>query len=391
MKKGMLSVIMCTVIVMIFMGGNVGAESKLPPLLGIATAGVGSGGHSMAVAYAPILQKHLGVQVRVMPAWSVAVNLSQIKDRRAYFVGGGVSQGNAGMAAEAHDIFASHEWGPQRVGIVWYNYTCPYGLMVRGDSDVKKIADLKGKKLAFYGSSPAWTSGLEGGLAFGRLSLNDVEKIEVGGYSQCARAVADGRADFTYNAPISTVTIEVEQNPKGIRYLPMDLNDKEGWDRYFEINPFFANLVCSTGVKSAAGVPMGNHPFVIWTYESVDQDLVYRVAKFFSEQHDQYKDLHANLSDMSFEKMVEFKNNGVAMPILPGSVKYLKEKGVWDEADEKWNNEQREKIDKLEQAWQAALDEAIPKKINPDYRNKAWLEIWEKHRSTLPRFRSRVK
>ena len=215
--------------------------------------------------------------------------------------------------------------------------------------------------------------------------------LKWGGYDHCARAVADGRADFTYNATISTVTIEVEQNPYGIRYIPMDLNNKAGWAKYFEINPFYSNLIATTGVKAARGVPMANHPFVIWTYKWVDEELIYRITKFFSEQHDQYKGGHVNLPDMSFENMVKFKDNGIAMPLVPGTVKYLKEKGKWDSSDEKWNNEQWAKLKKLAQLWETATEEAISKKINPDYKNKAWLEIWEKPRSTVPRFTCRAK
>jgi len=396
MRKTLLGVAVSLALGMTFLAGDVFAQAKpakgkLPSLIGIATAGVGSGGHSMAVAYAPVMQKHLGVPVRVLPAWSVAVNLSQIKDRKAHFVGGGQSQGSAGMAAEGQDYWADHAWGPQEVGIVWYNYTCPYGILVRGDSTIKTMADLKGKKAAIYLVSPAWTSGLEGCLAFAGLTMKDVQVVEVGGYDHCARAVADGRADFTYNATISTVTIEVEQNPYGIRYIPMDLNNKAGWAKYFEINPFYSNLIATTGVRSARGVPMPNHPFVIWTYKWVDEELIYRVAKFFAEQHDEYKGGHVNLPDMSFENMVKFKDNGIAMPLVPGTIKYLKEKGKWDASDENWNNAQWAKLKRLTQLWQEALDEAIPKKINPDYKNKAWLEIWEKYRSTVPRFSCRIK
>jgi TRAP transporter TAXI family solute receptor len=237
MKRNLLFGVISLALVVTFITGDAFAQKKptkgkLPPLIGIATAGVGSGGHSMAVAYAPVMQKHFGVPVRIMPAWSSGVNLAQIKDRKAYFSGGGASQSMAVDAIVARDFFADHAWGPQRVGTVWHNYACPYGIVVRGDSDIKTMADLKGKKAAIYLVSPAWKIGLEACLAFGKLTWKDVQTVEVGGYDHCARAVADGRADFTYNAPISTVTIEVEQNPKGIRYIPMDLKDKEGWERF---------------------------------------------------------------------------------------------------------------------------------------------------------------
>ncbi|MEW6184795.1 MAG: TAXI family TRAP transporter solute-binding subunit [Thermodesulfobacteriota bacterium] len=367
------------------------AKAKLPPLVGIASAGVGSAGHAMAVAYAPVLQKYLGVPVRVLPAWSAGVNLSQIKDRKAHFIGGGASQSMAVDAIVARDFFANHEWGPQEVGIVWQNYACPYGIMVRGDSKIKTMADLKGKKAAIYVVSPAWRLGLEACLAFGGLSLKDVQTVEVGGYDQCARAVADGRADFTYNAPISPVTIEVAENPNGIRYLPMDLKDKAGWERFWAIRSDSSGAICNSGVKAALGVPMVNSPFVVWTYKWVDQDFVYQLAKFFAEQHGQYKSLHPNLPDMSFESMVKFKDTAAAIPFLPGAVKYLKEKGKWDATDEKWNNAQWEKQKKLTALWDKAEEEANAKKIKIDYKNAAWMELWEKSKSDIPPFKARMK
>jgi TRAP transporter TAXI family solute receptor len=337
------------------------------------------------------MQKHFGVPVRVLPAWSAGVNLSQIKDRKAHFVGGGASQSMAVDAIVARDFFAAHEWGPQEVGTVWHHYPCPFGLMVRGDSPAKTIADLKGKKAAIYLVSPAWKLGLEACLAFGGLSMKDVQTVEVGSYDQCARAVADGRADFTYNAPISTVTIEVAENPYGIRYLPMDLKDKAGWERFWAVRSDISGAAASSGVKAALGVPMANSPFVIWTYKWVDQEFIYQLVKFFVDQYPQYKGLHPNLADMSFENMVKFKDTAAAIPILPGTVRYLKEKGKWDASDEKWNNEQWAKQKKLLQLWDKAEEEANAKKIRIDYKNKAWMELWEKYSAEIPPFKARMK
>ncbi|MBI4765008.1 MAG: TAXI family TRAP transporter solute-binding subunit [Deltaproteobacteria bacterium] len=367
------------------------AQGKIPPLIGVASAGVGSAGHSMAVAYAPIMQKYFGTPVRVLPAWSAGVNLSQIKDRKAHFIGGGASQSMAVDAIVARDFFANHEWGPQEVGTVWHNYACPYGIMVRGDSNIKTLADLKGKKAAIYLVSPAWRLGLEACLAFAGLSLKDVQTVEVGGYDQTARAVADGRADFTYNAPISTVTIEVAENPYGIRYLPMDLKDKAGWDRFWAVRSDSGGAICTTGVKAAIGVPMVNSPFVVWTYKWVDQDFVYQLAKFFSEQNAQYKALHPNLPEMSFEAMVKFKETAAAIPILPGTVRYLKEKGKWNASDEKWNDAQWATQKKLIELWDKAEEEANSKKIRIDYKNKAWMDLWEKSKAEIPPFKARLK
>ena len=49
------------------------------------------------------------------------------------------------------------------------------------------------------------------------------------------------------------------------------------------------------------------------------------------------------------------------------------------------------KLDQLAEAWQAALDEALPQKIVPKHDSDAWLEIWDKHRGKVEPFSMREK
>jgi len=377
--------------------GSVSAEAQqsankksIPPMIGIAASGLGSNGHAMAVAYAPHLQEYFGVPVRVMPSWSAAPGLLRIKDRRAHFNGGGISQSMALDTIFAKDYFADADWGPQEVGIIWNNTASPYGIVVRGDSDIKKMSDLKGKTAAIYITSPAWTIGLKGCLAFGGLTIDDIKTVEVGGYSQCARAVADGRADFTYNCPQSPVSFEIAEGPHGTRYIPMALDDKEGWDRFGKIRSDCLGAACKAGPKSSLGVPMVCSPFVLWTYKWLDDDLVYEIAKFFAENLDKYKGSHPYLYEMSLEETVKFKDRLAVVPFLPGTVKYLKERGLWSEDDEKWNNEGWKTEKKLRELWDQAVEEAHKKKIKVDYKNKKWVELWNKYRSSVPSMRPRA-
>jgi hypothetical protein len=52
---------------------------KLPSIIGIATIGLGTSSHTATVAYAPVLEKFLGVPVRTMPSDSTKVSFSQIR------------------------------------------------------------------------------------------------------------------------------------------------------------------------------------------------------------------------------------------------------------------------------------------------------------------------
>ena len=386
--KGIL-VILSTLVLFLFLTEVSGFSApKLPSMIGIATSGLGTAGHTTALAYGPVMEKFLGVPVRVMPADSTKTNFSQIREKKALFVGGGVSPSSQGTVIEGRHPFCVEGWGPQKLGTVWMGYDGPYGFAVRGDSSIKSIKDLKGKKIAWYSASPGWMSGAEGALRFGGLTLKDVELVRLGSYAACARAVVEGKADADYLMVSSAVTFEIAESPSGIRFLPMPLEDKEGWARYHELNPLIARGISEKGVKVARGIPMANHVFTCSTYLDVDSEHMYHIARFFGEAYDQYKDKNKDLEDMSLKKMREFLDTK-CLPVHPGVIKYLKEKNLWMAEDDKWNQERLEEMKQYEKAWMTALKEANTKGIKVDLNNEKWLKHWGDYLAKLPPFKMR--
>lgn len=359
------------------------SETDLPSMIGITTIGVGTASHSMTAAYAPILEEELGIKARAMPSDSTMVSFSQMRQGSALF--GSLSTPSLVEALHGDAPYNDSGWGPQKVALVWVGYDGPFGFVVRKNSDIESIEDLKGKKLAWYEGSPAWQNGAKGALAFGGLTLDDVELVKVGDYSSAAKAVVQGKADADYLAPFSSVTYEIAEAPSGIRYLPMPLEDEEAWARYHEHNPLAPKGICGKGVKVARGVPMANHLFVNATYLDKKDEHIYKVAKFFGEKYDSYKDRHDELKDMSIKKMKEYLETE-SIPVHPGTVKYLKEINVWTEKDDKWNNELIELAEKYNNAWNKAMSEAKEKEIKVDSDNEDWVELWDAHRKGLPRF-----
>jgi TRAP transporter TAXI family solute receptor len=362
------------------------ASSDFPSIVGIATIGVGTSSHTSTVAYAPLLEKELGVPVRAMPSDSTKVSFSQMREKKALY--GALSTSSLGVALQGERPYDVKGWGPQKIALLWMGYDGPFGFVVRKDSPIQSIKDLKGKKIAWYTASPAWMGGAEGSLRFGGLTLKDVDLVNLGSYSSCARGVAEGKVDAVYVSPVSPVTFEIAQGPSGIRYLPMPLEDKQGWERYREINPLIGNGICESGVAEARGVPMANHIFCTTTYLDTDTNQIYLVARFFGEAYDQYKDLNPNLKDMSLKKMRALLDMR-GLPVHPGTIKYLKEKNLWTSEDEKWNQELLENMNRYEKAWTEALNEAKAKGIEVEMDNKAWIECWDKYRTKLPQFKMR--
>jgi TRAP transporter TAXI family solute receptor len=360
------------------------AASKLPSIIGITTIGLGTSSHASTVAYAPFLEKYIGVPVRAMPSDSTKVSFTQMREKKALF--GALSSISLGTALQGDRPYNVEGWGPQKIGLVWMGYDGPFGFVVRKNSPIKSIKDLKGKKVAWYTASPAWMMGAEASLRFAGLTLADVELVRLGSYAACARAVAEGKADADYVSAVSGVTFEIAQGPSGIRYLPMPLEDKEGWNRFGDVNPLIGKGICKKGVEEARGIPMANHIFVTTTYLDTDTEHIYQVARFFGEAYGQYKDQHADLKDMSLEAMRQLLDTK-CLPVHPGTIKYLKEKGLWTAADDQWNNKLLENINRYEKAWIMALKEAKEKGVEVDLKNEKWLKLWDEHRAKLPVFK----
>ncbi len=187
---------------------------------------------------------------------------------------------------------------------------------------------------------------------------------------------------------MSTVTFEIAESPSGIRFLPMPLEDKEGWARYNKLNPLIAWGICEKGVKVARGIPMANHIFCNATYLDVDTEYIYHVARFYGEAYDQYKDLHTENRDMTLKKLRALLDTK-CLPVHPGTIKYLKEKNLWTAEDDKWNQERLEDMTPYEKAWITALKEANAKGIKVDLSNETWIKHWGDHRAKLPIFKMR--
>jgi TRAP transporter TAXI family solute receptor len=100
-------------------------------------------------------------------------------------------------------------------------FSLPYTFMVRADSGLKTVADLKGKKVvmefkALRGLQPM----NEAMILAGGLKLSDITPITVAGLKQGLDAVADKTADATAIAAGIAMVKEVHASiPGGIRYL----------------------------------------------------------------------------------------------------------------------------------------------------------------------------
>lgn len=205
-------------------------------------------------------------------------------------------------------------------------YPAPLQIVVRGDSDIHSIEDLKGKRIA------PGLKGTSGEVLFRNilkvhgLSYNDMKKVEHLAYADAAMQMKDGHIDAFM--PFTTVPAPVIQDTgvslgDGVRLLSLS---QEKFDELKKINNGYAPLTVKGGQykgqeKDALCVGSNN---VIIVQKGLSEQLVYNMVKALVENKDKFTKVHKVVENWTPEYAV--KDIGVA--IHPGALKYYKEIGA---------------------------------------------------------------
>ncbi len=368
-------------------------DFKWPPMLRVATPSAQTGSFASTNGWAPMLQEFTGMMVRVVP------EDSEVRRYMRFTNGKEFELVSTSIAEHAYATMGNNGYAsvkPVPVRVVWHHNDTPWGWAVRGDSKYKTIYDLKqkGVRVALSTQSPPMMKAAQEALpAFIGWTKEEAAAnwtfVPVGSYAEGARSIPDGKADVAYVATISSITQEMEAHPKGLRWLPMPLDDNKGWEGYLQHRPTAIPTTLDFGVKSSIGVDSISSNFIYWTRPDVDQEMIYHLAKWFHGSFDQYKDTHGLSKRMSMKHFRNFLNHS-PFPVAEGTVKYLKEIGEWTAKDDKWNEEMTQKMDRWIEARTAAMKEAKDKGVKLHWQDKEYLDILEKHTKDLEIFKTRL-
>ncbi len=396
MKKNVIFSLISIILVVVFAIGSpafAGDTYKWPSAFKIATPTTQSAAFASANSWGPLLQKETGMSVRVVPEDSEIKRFIRFTKKKEYAL---VSTSIADAAYSVEGASGYSMLEPSQIRVVWHHNDTPWSFAVRGDSKIKTIYDLKQKgiRVAVATQAPPMIKAVKEALpAFLGWTKEEAAAnwtfVPAGSYTENCRTITDGKADVAYFSPISSITYEMEAHPKKIRWLAMPASDTKAWAGYLKIRPTVIPTKIDFGCPSAIGVEGMTSPFLLWTRPDYDQETIYHLTKFFNEDFDKYKGLHAINPRMSLKHTRNFLNRS-PFPVAEGTIRYLKEVGQWNEADDKWNQDQIDQIDKWIVARKAALAEAKSKKVKVHWENKEYLDILEKHVGALPVFSTRL-
>lgn len=347
-------------------------RAELPNRMQWTAADVGSSGYIEATAIANALIAQHGSRIRVVPSGTSVGRMMMLKSGRVSL---GYMANEAYFATEALFDFSTREWGPQDIRALMGREAL-FGIVTTGDGP-KTIADLKGRRVARIQAHPSTNFKVEGVLAFAGLTWDDVEAIDVPGYSQGLQAVLDGTVEAAGAVVGASILREIEASPKGIGWLPVPADDTTGWGRINSSAPLFAPATMTEGPGATpdAPVPLVGYRYpILSVLTETSADEVYDITKAVVEGFDIYKN--------AAPVMVEYDPAKAAhppydAPCHDGAKRYFQEIGIWTDADEAWNTRRIARMTAVKEAWNAATEAADDQGL-PD---QEWPAFWSEYRA----------
>jgi len=200
------------------------------------------------------------------------------------------------------------------------------GILVRADSPIKSLADLKGKRLTW--GYPAFPPNILVGLstlATAGMGVQDVTPVPVPEVVSGVRALMEGRVDAAIAAVGMGIVSEAEARV-GVRFLPAG-QDPGGIRVAQGIMPGGDVSVRSAGPAGLkADTPIWSYGISVVASTHMPDEVAHALVKTWWEHWKELEPLHPQLRGWSPDK---FARAIATIPYHPGVVRLYREQGAW--------------------------------------------------------------
>ena len=359
----------------------------------IGTSGVGTNNYVIASIWGAALEKNSGMKVRVVPENDSGRILATVDGEIEC-----IFFDSSEMDAYYRGLGAFADLPKANFYTLWFEKDVSQSFAVAADSPFHTFADFReyvenGNKIKVGHFAPAvgWSKRALGGFAaFAGIDISDIEPVPFGSIRNMYFSIPEKTADVIQMGPTSGAVPELMATPAGMRFLDMAVDDTAAWNRFLEVmnTDMAAQKLEWAPTKSLAGLGVTVSP-AIWTVlDTLDEKLVYNIAKYLHQGYAEYSQASVQMERMNlpiFRKYLDI----ASLPVHPGTVRYLKEIGQWTAEDDIWNTKAMKTMQNYVDTWQKAAAMAEQKKIAIEIDNKDWEKLWADMIKDLPIFKTR--
>jgi uncharacterized protein len=203
------------------------------------------------------------------------------------------------------------------------------GVIVRRDSKMHSLADLKGKRISWgYAGIPVAMINVEAMLRSVGLTSKDLDtRVVVAGFVEGLQPFQEGRVDATFAGAPTVVRLRELDSAFGIRFLQGDCSP-EGKKRVEAFIPgvTMARHPAGYGILKEETCLLA-HYMNLAVSAKMDENVAYAVTKALWEDMEETHAIHAD-----FKRL--WTRDGVvtpqSIPYHPGAARLYKEVGVWN-------------------------------------------------------------
>lgn len=202
--------------------------------------------------------------------------------------------------------------------------------MVRGDSDLYRIEDLRDKRVVVsIRANRALEFLFRAILATGGLSGDDFEEVTVGGLADGARLLTEGRVDGVAIGVDTALTLQAHATiPGGVRYLTMGQDEAK-------LSELMPGARVSPAPQSPVTADLDQLPRVseishfINTGTHLTEEDAYMLTRTIHEHWQTLQESYSMLANIPPEGLAPADS---PIPYHEGAIRYFREAGLWTEA-----------------------------------------------------------
>lgn len=291
--------------------------------LGIGTSPQGTMVYTLGAAISKALAESANIQSRVQPSAGTGAMVPLVNS-------GEIDIGfcNAREFYDSyHGVGSSDKRPNKNLRAVAVLFPLTVGLIVRNDSPIKSVKDLKGKSISYgYQSQEVIRILVDGMLANAGITIDDMKPVMVPNLIRGMDELIAGRVEVSFFALGQAKVAEADASV-GIRFLPMDEAPAAVDAMLKVVQVGYVGKIAPAphlaGVKEA--IPVAHYDYIAFANKDVPAERIKTLTKVIAEQKDAMAQSLPLFRRFNPERMYSSK---LQVPYHDGAIAYFKEKGI---------------------------------------------------------------
>ncbi|MFQ5849787.1 MAG: TAXI family TRAP transporter solute-binding subunit [Candidatus Binatia bacterium] len=202
------------------------------------------------------------------------------------------------------------------------------GMLVRNDSGIRSVKDVKGKRVAaeFKAQVAVWYN-MTAALANGGLTWDDVKPVPVSNVNEGVDALIEGRVAVALHALGAGKVKEADASIRGgARFVSLDTSP-EAVKRMQKVAPYRARVFkagSSTAVREDTALL--DYDIYLTASKDLSDDAAYEITKSLWDFSKELKPIHPRFAEWVPKRAV---HPGATIPYHPGAIRFYQERGAW--------------------------------------------------------------